>query len=94
MTRDPNIGRTEQRRLELALRDASVSTADLDAARRVLLARLARRSDDFAATGALQALNTYAAGQRLDAPSDAPARLRRAGLSSIQHLRRPRAGAA
>jgi hypothetical protein len=94
MARDSSIGRTEQHRLEVALREASVSAEDLDAAQRVLLGRLSRRSDDFAATAALQALNTYFAGQRLDAPSDAPARLQRAGLSGLQHLRHPKAGAA
>ena len=94
MARDSNIGRTEQRLLEVALRNASVPTQDLDAARRVLLARLSRRSDDFAATVALQALNTYSAGQLLDSPSDAPARLQRAGLSGLQRLRRAKTGAA
>ena len=94
MARDPHIGRDEQHQLEIALRGASVSADDLDAARRVLLGRLSRRSDDFAATTALQALNTYSAGQRLDAPSDAPARVQRAGLSSVQHMRRPKAGTA
>jgi len=93
MARDSHTGPAEQHRLEVALRDASVANEDLDAARRVLLGRLSRRSDDFAATAALQALNTYSAGQRLDAPSDAPARLQRAGLSGLQHWRRPKAGA-
>ena len=94
MTRDSHTGPAEQHRLEVALRGASVSNEDLDAARRVLLRRLSRRSDDFAATEALQALNTYSAGQRLDAPSDAPARLQRAGLSGVQHLRRAKPGTA
>ena len=94
MTRDSSIGRTEQHRLEAALQAASVSTEDLDAARRVLLVRLSQHSDDFAATRALQALNAYCAGLRLDARSDAPARLQRAGLSSLQHMRRQRAGGA
>lgn len=69
-----------------------MSGDDLDATGRVLLGRLSRRSDDFAATVALQALNTYSAGKRLDAPSDAPARLQRAGLSGLQHLRRLKKG--
>ena len=94
MARDSHTGPAELHRLEVALGNASVSTEDLDAARRVLLGRLSRRSDDFAATAALQALNTYSAGQRHDAPSDAPARLQRAGLSGLQHWRRPKRGAA
>ena len=93
MTRDPHIGQAERHRLDVALDGASVDAEDLDAARWVLLGRLSRRSDDFAATAALQALNTYVSGQRLDAPSDAPARLQRAGLSSLQHLRRSKARA-
>jgi hypothetical protein len=92
MARDSHTGRTEQHRLDVALRGASVSGDDLDATGRVLLGRLSRRSDDFAATVALQALNTYSAGKRLDAPSDAPARLQRAGLSGLQHLRRLKKG--
>ena len=91
MTRDSYIGQAERHRLDVALYGASVQTDDLDAARCVLHGRLSRRSNDFAATAALQALNTYVSGQRLDAPSDAPARLQRAGLSSFQHLRRAEA---
>jgi hypothetical protein len=90
MARDSHIGQAERHRLDVALQDASVDAEDLDAAHGVLLDRLSRRSDDFKATAALQALNTYSAGQRMDAPSDAPARLRRAGLSSLQRLRRSR----
>jgi hypothetical protein len=93
MARDSHIGQVERHRLDVALRGASVDTEDLDAARGVLLDRLSRRSDDFAATTALQDLNTYVAGRRLDALSDAPARLQRAGLSSLQRLRRSRARA-
>jgi hypothetical protein len=93
MTRDSRIGQAERHRLDVALLDASVDADDLDVARWVLLDRLSRRSGDFAATAALQALNTYVSGQRFDAPSDAPARLQRAGLSSLQHLRRSKAGA-
>lgn len=92
MARDSHTGPAERQRLNVALRGASVSGDDLDAARRVLLGRLSRRSDDFAATVALQALNTYSAGQRLDAPSGEPARLQRAGLSGLQHLRRLKQG--
>jgi hypothetical protein len=93
MARDSHIGQAERHRLEVALRGASVATENLEAARLVLLDRLSRRSDDFAATAALQALNAYVAGQRLDAPSDAPARLQRSGLSSLQRLRRSHARA-
>jgi hypothetical protein len=91
MARHPDIGRAERHRLALALQSASVDTADLGATRRALLDRLSRRSDDFTATAALQALDTYCAGQRFDAASQAPARLRRAGLSSFQRLRRSKA---
>lgn len=91
MTRDPRTGEAERHRLDVALEDAGVDTGDLDAARQVLLARLTRRSDDFAATAALQALNTWASGRRLDTPSDEPARLQRAGLSTLQRLRRSKA---
>jgi hypothetical protein len=91
MTRDSHIGQGERHRLDVALDRASVETDDLDAARWVLLGRLSRRSDDFAATAALQALNVYVSGQRFDAPSDAPARLQRAGLSGLQRLRRSKA---
>jgi hypothetical protein len=94
MTRDSDTQRAERHRLDVALEDASVATEDLDVARYELLDRLFRRSDDFTATKALQALNTYAAGRRLDAPSDAPTRLRRAGLSSLQLFRRAKARAA
>jgi hypothetical protein len=90
MARDSNIGSAERHRLDVALDAASVAREDLDAARRVLLDRLFRRSDDFPATAALQALNTYSAGERYDAPSDAPARVQRAGLSSLEQLRRPK----
>jgi hypothetical protein len=93
MARDSQFGQVERHRLDVALHGASVETDDLDAARWVLLGRLSRRSDDFAATAALQALNTYVSGQRFDAPSDAPGRLQRAGLSSLQHLRRSKARA-
>ncbi len=74
-------------RLDDALRAADVDAGDLDAARASLLKRLTRRSDDFAATAALQALNTYSAGQRSDADSAAPRHLRDAGLSSTDRMR-------
>lgn len=93
MARDFHIGQGERHRLDVALDRASVETDDLDAARWLLLGRLSRRSDDSAATAALQALNIYVSGQRLDTPSDAPARLQRAGLSSLQRLRRSKARA-
>jgi len=88
MTRDSQLGASERQQLDDALRHASVATEDLDAARWELLTRLSRRSNDFAATTALQALNTYCAGRRLDTPSEAPARLQWAGLTGLQHLRR------
>jgi hypothetical protein len=94
MSRDSDTGQAERHRLDVALQRASVDSEDLDAARWVLLGRLTRRSDDFAATSALQALNTYVSGERLDAPSDAPARLQRAGLSALQRLRGSKARAA
>jgi hypothetical protein len=89
--RGSDAGREERRRLDAALRAAAIDVDDLGAARALLLARLSRRSDDFAATTALQALNTFTAGQRNDDPSDAPAHLRDAGLSSLQRMRRRRA---
>jgi hypothetical protein len=84
--RSEDLGREEHRRLDRALGDASVTTGDLDAARSVLLDRLFRHSNDFAATRALQALNAVVAGERQDARSDAPARLRDAGRSSWQRI--------
>jgi hypothetical protein len=90
VTRDANTGPAERHRLDDALHRASVDAEDLDAARRVLLDRLSRRSDDFAATTALQALTTYSAGQRFDAQSDDSARLQRAELP---RLRRRKASA-
>jgi hypothetical protein len=88
--RDVEVGRRERARLDVALRAAAVDADSLDATRTVLLARLFRRPDDFAATSALQALNAFTAGQRADARSDAPAQLRAAGLSSLERLRRRR----
>jgi hypothetical protein len=90
-TRGSDAGRDEHRRLEMAFRAAALDTTDLDTARRSLLARLSSHSDDFAATAALQALNTYSAGLRTDDPSDAPAHLRDAGLSFVQRMRPRRA---
>jgi hypothetical protein len=81
---------TERRDLDFALDAAAVATDDLDAARRVLLDRLSRHSNDFAATAALQALNTYAAEQHAGAPTDA--RVRTAGLSGVDRLRRSHVG--
>ena len=83
--------RDARRDLDRALDAAAVDTEDLDAARWVLLDRLTRHSDDFAATTALQALNTYYAEHRAASPSDAPVRVRNAGLSSMQRLRGSRA---
>src|SRR5439155_12192981 len=80
-------GREARHRLDVAFATAAVDADDLDAAGRLLLARLSRRSDDFAATAALQALNAFFVGQRTDNPSPAPAHLRDAGLSSLQRRR-------
>ena len=87
-SRGSDAGRDERRRLEVAFRAADIGLDDLDAGRRCLLARLSLHSDDFAATVALQALNTFSAGQRTDDPSDQPARVRAGGLSGVQRLRR------
>ena len=86
--RGSDAGRDERRRLEEAFRAADIDVDDLDAGRRCLLARLSLHSDDFAATVALQALNTFSAGQRTDEPSDQAARLRAGGLSGVRRLRR------
>jgi hypothetical protein len=74
----------------VTLRAASVATDDLDAAGSLLLDRLSRRSDDFDATAALQALNAFTAGRRYDARSVASSRLREGGLSSLERMRHPR----
>jgi hypothetical protein len=89
-SRGSDAGRDEHRRLEVAFHAAALDVDDLDAARRNLLARLSLHSDDFAATTALQALNTFSAGLRTDHPSDAPTHVRDAGLSSLQRMRRRR----
>ena len=86
--RSSETGRQERYLLDAALRAAAVDADDLDATRRLLLARLFQRPDDFAATAALQALNVFSAGQRTDAPSGAHAQLRDAGLSSLERMRR------
>jgi hypothetical protein len=89
--RNSDSGRQERYRLDAALRAASVDADQLDATTRsLLLARLSQHSDDFAATKALQALNVFSAGQLIDSPSDAPARLRDAGLSALERMRRRR----
>jgi hypothetical protein len=89
--RNSDTGRKERDRLDAALRAAAIDPDHLDATTgRVLLERLSRHPDDFAATTALQALNVYSAGQLTDAPSDAPARLRNAGLSAMERMRRRR----
>jgi hypothetical protein len=82
-------GAADQERIGLAvaLRAAGLAVDDLDEARALLLGRLSRHSDDFAATTALQALNTFSAGQRSDAHPAAPQHLRDAGLSSIERMR-------
>jgi len=88
--RGPDAGRAERERLDIALHAAALDTGDLDAAGSLLLDRLSRRSDDFEATGALQALYTFTAGQRADSGSDASARLRSSGLSSLERMRHRR----
>jgi hypothetical protein len=88
--RGSDTGQEERHRLDVALQAATVNSEDLDAARSLLLDRLYRRSDDFAATAALQALNTFSAGQRFDASSDASTRRRDAGRSGRQRKRRAR----
>ena len=85
---------TDRRDLDRALDAAAVATGDLDVARRVLLDRLFRHSNDFAATTALRALNTFSAEQHADALSAAPRRLRTAGLSGVDRLRPSRIGRA
>jgi hypothetical protein len=77
---------TERRDLDFALEAAAVDTTDLDEARRVLLDRLTRHSNDFAATTALRVLNSYSA----DAPAKASTGVRTAGLSGVDRLRRSR----
>jgi hypothetical protein len=82
-----DAGSDERRRLDGALRAAALDFDGFDDARTCLLARLFRRSDDFAATAALQALNTFSAGQRGDHRSDAPEHLRLGGRSSLERMR-------
>jgi hypothetical protein len=77
---------TDRRDLDVALEAAAVDTGDLDEARRVLLDRLTRHSNDFAATTALQALNSYSA----NAPAKTFSGVRTAGLSGVDRLRRSR----
>jgi hypothetical protein len=91
--RGSDAGRDERHRLEVAFRAADLDPADLDSARRTLLARLSSHADDFAATAALQALNRYSAGLRTDDPSDAPRHVRETGLSFLQRVRSRRAPA-
>ena len=78
---------TERRDLDLALEAAAVDTGDLDAARRVLLDRLTRHSNDFAATTALQALELLLARTLRRRQSTG---VRTAGLSGVDRLRRSR----
>src|SRR5437870_4849246 len=90
--RSSDAGNDERRCLDGALRAAALDPDDLEGARTCLLERLFRRSDDFTATAALQALNRFSAGQRADHRSDAPEHLRIGGLSSLERMRhRPRA---
>ena len=85
--RSSDAGSDERGRLHAALRAAALDVDDLDDARTCLLDRLFRRSDDFTATAALQALNTFSAGRRADDRSDAPEHLRIGGLSSQERMR-------
>ena len=71
----------------MALRAADLENVGVEDARTCLLDRLFRRSDDFMATAALQALNVFSAGQRADDRSDSPGRLRLGGLSSLERMR-------
>jgi hypothetical protein len=72
----------------LAERDEPrASVAALEQARDRLLARLHARSDDFAATEQLQAVNARLATLRSDADDDRPRRLKRSGLSFLDRLR-------
>lgn len=48
--------------------DRTPGVDDLDDARTKLLARLHRRSDDFSATAALKALDTFSAVRRAERP--------------------------
>lgn len=85
--RSSAAGSDERHRLDRALRAATLDPDDLEGAQTRLLARLFRRSDDFTATTALQALNTFSAGRRADDCSDAPEHLRIGGLSSLERMR-------
>jgi hypothetical protein len=85
--RSPDAGREERHRLDQALRAAALDTGDLDGARTCLISRLSLHSDDYSATAALQALNTFTAGQRTDDGSGASAHLRVAGLSFVERMR-------
>jgi hypothetical protein len=68
--------------------DPALLVDGLDDARTVLFARLYRHSNDFSATTALKALDTFSAGVRADAPSSAPERLRRQGQPGTEAARR------
>jgi len=77
----PLRSRPRRRDLDIALDAGAIGTDDLEAARSMLLDRLSRHSNDFAATTALKALNTYTAAERSDALSGSPGPVRAAGLS-------------
>jgi hypothetical protein len=85
--RSSDAGRDERRSLDGALRAAALDPDDLGGANTRLLERLFRRSDDFTATVALQALDTFSAEQRADDHSDAPEHLRFGGLWSLERMR-------
>jgi hypothetical protein len=64
--------------------------AALEQARDRLLARLHARSDDFAATEELRAVNRRLATLRSGADDDGSRRLQRSGLSFVDRLRASR----
>ena len=81
----------ERRRLVAAFRGAALDDTAvdrLDETRSVLMGRLMRHSDDFTATSALKALDTFTADARTHAHSGAPDRLRHQGQSGTDTARR------
>ncbi len=69
--------------------DLDATAADrLDHTRSVLMGRLMRHSDDFRATAALKALDTFTADARMRAGSAEPDRLRHQGESGTSTARR------
>jgi hypothetical protein len=87
----------ERSRLVTALRGADLDTSPLDSpldasalddTRTVLMARLMRHSNDFAATTALKALDTFTAATRANAVAATPDRVLRQGQSGTRTARR------